>query len=103
MPELITIPISNFELSIAYKRPVLGLWFDRTRIVQRMFDAFEPWQLTVDDFEGITTGKLSEQGVKFKVPVQRITFFFGPGSQKKQRRGQMLTKLFASLLPLSMY
>jgi len=47
-----------------------------------MFDAFEPWKLTLDDVEPVTTGKPSEQGVKFKLPLQEITFFFGAASCK---------------------
>lgn len=82
MAEQITIPISTFEISITYVRPVLNLWLDRAVVVQKMFDAFQPWKLTVDDVEAITTGKPSEQGVKFTIPLQRITFFFGPGSCK---------------------
>jgi hypothetical protein len=82
MPEQITIPISNFELGIAYTRPVLNLWLDRAAIVQKMFDVFEPWSLSVDDVEAVTTGKPSEQGVKFRLPLQKITFFFGPAGCK---------------------
>jgi hypothetical protein len=82
MAELVTIPISNFELSIAYVRPVLALWLDRASIVQKMFDVFEPWHLSLDDVEGLTTGKPSEQGVKFRLPLQKITFFFGPAGCK---------------------
>jgi hypothetical protein len=82
MAEPITIPISNFELNIAYTHPVLNLWLDRAVIVQKMFDVFERWKLNVDDVEGITTGKTSEQGVKFKIPTQGIGFFFGAASCK---------------------
>jgi hypothetical protein len=82
MAEQITIPISTFEIAISYVRPVLNLWMDRAIVVQKMFDAFEPWKLTVDDVEAVTTGKPSEQGVKFKLPLEKITFFFGPGGCK---------------------
>jgi len=82
MAEQITIPISVFDLSIAYVRPVLNLWLDRAAIVQRMFDVLQPWSLNIDDVESITTGKPSEQGVKFKLPGQKITFFFGPAGCK---------------------
>lgn len=82
MAEQVTIPISTFEISIAYTRPVLNLWLNRAAIVQKMFDTFHPWNLTVDDVEGITTGKPSEQGVKFRLPFQKITFFFGPAGCK---------------------
>jgi hypothetical protein len=82
MAEQITIPISTFEVTIAYKRPVLNLWLDRAALVQKMFDFFEPSNLSVDDVEAVTTGKPSEQGVKFSLPLQKITFFFGPAACK---------------------
>ena len=82
MAEPITIPISTFELRISYTRPVLNLWLDRAAIVQAMFDVFAQWNLNVDDVEGVTTGKPSEQGVKFNLPRQKITFFFGPAGCK---------------------
>jgi hypothetical protein len=82
MAEQVTIPISTFEIGFAYKRPVLNLWLDRAAIVQKMFEALEPWNLNVDDVEGITKGKPSEQGVKFGLPLQKVTFFFGPAGCK---------------------
>lgn len=82
MAEPITIPISVFEISIAYGRPVLNLWLDRAVIVQKLFDVFQEWDLNVDDVEAITAGKPSEQGVKFQLSSQRITFFFGPAGCK---------------------
>jgi hypothetical protein len=82
MAEPITIPISVFELSIIYVRPSLSLWLDRAVILQKMFDAFAPWNLNVDDMEGVNSGKPSEQGFKFKLPAKGITFFFGPASCK---------------------
>ncbi len=82
MAEQITIPISTFEITIAYTRTVLNLWLDRAAVVQAMFDAFQPWSLNIDDVEGITVGKPSEQGVKFRLPLQKVTFFFGPAACK---------------------
>ena len=82
MAEQITIPISTFEIAIRYVRPVLNLWLDRAIVVQKMFDVFQPWNLSVDDVEAIKTGKPSEQGVKFTIPLQKITFFFGPAGCK---------------------
>lgn len=82
MAEPITIPISVFELSIQYSRPSLTIWLDRAVIVQKMFDAFAPWNVNVDDMEGINVGKPSEQGFKFKIPAKQITFFFGPAGCK---------------------
>ena len=87
MSEQITIPISNLQLSITYVRPVINLWLDRALIVQKMFDVFEPWHLNVDDVEAITTGKPSEQGVRFNLPLQKITFFFGPAGCKFTKDG----------------
>jgi hypothetical protein len=82
MAEQITIPISVFEVSIAYKRPFLSVWLNRGTIVQALFDTFQPWGVNVDDIEPITAGKPSEQGVKFKLPLHKITFFFGPAGCK---------------------
>lgn len=82
MAEQITIPISTFEIGIVYTRPIFNLWLDRAAIVQKMFDTLQPWNMNIDDVEGITTGKLSEQGVKFRLPFQKITFFFGPAACK---------------------
>jgi hypothetical protein len=50
----VTIPISVFELSIAYARPALTLWLDRAAIVQWMFDVFTPWNLIEPSFTAIT-------------------------------------------------
>jgi len=80
MAEKIIIPISTFEIGIVYTRPVLNLWLYRAAIVQKMFDTLQPWNMNIDDVEAITTGKLSEQGVKFRLPSQKITFFFGPAA-----------------------
>ncbi len=44
MPELVTIPISFFEVAISYKRPVFQLWIDRAAVLQGIFDALEPWR-----------------------------------------------------------
>lgn len=82
MAEPVTIPISTFEISISYARPLLSLWVDRAAVIQGLFDVFEPWKLSLDDLEPVTTGKPSEQGVKFKIPAQRLSFFVGIGSCK---------------------
>jgi len=78
MPELISIPISIFEATFNYKEPNILLWLDRGKTVQAIFTALKPWNLLVDNVEIITTGKPSEQGIKFKLPEKQITFFFGP-------------------------
>jgi hypothetical protein len=78
MPELVTIPISFFEVTFEYDRPNLALWSDRGPIVQAIFDGLQAWNPKVDDIEPIITGKLSEQGFIIKLPLMRASFFFGP-------------------------
>jgi hypothetical protein len=80
MAELVTIPISFFEIEIDYERPDVKFLSDRASIVQGIFDALKPWNPSVDDIEPRTTGKFSEQGVNFKLPLKRVAFFFGPAS-----------------------
>jgi len=76
MPETITIPISIFEVVIEYDRPNLRLAMTRTDIVEYLFDQFGKWDITVDDLEVVNEGKPSDQGVKFKIPKRKTTFFF---------------------------
>ncbi|MBB5057739.1 hypothetical protein HDF16_002445 [Granulicella aggregans] len=85
MPELVTIPISYFEVTFDFEDPSIKLWLDRAEVVQAMFTALKPWDIDVDDVDAITTGKPSEQGVKFKLPAKRSTFFFGPALCKFTR------------------
>jgi hypothetical protein len=86
MAELVTIPISYFELAVDFERPDLKkLWVDRGSVVQGIFDALGPWNPSVDDIESLTTGKPSEQGVNFRLPLKRVSFFFGPASCKFTR------------------
>jgi hypothetical protein len=77
MPDAITIPISTFELSIAYEKPEIKLMTDRVVPVQALFTALGPWAPELDDMEIITAGKLSEQGVKIRISSQKASFFFG--------------------------
>jgi len=77
MPELVTIPISFFEVTFDYLHPDLKLLGDRSSVVQGIFEALQPWSPTVDNIEVRTAGKTSEQGVSFKLPLKRVTFFFG--------------------------
>lgn len=77
MPEKITIPISFFEYTAEFSRPVLPALMDRAQIVQAIFEALTPWAIEIDNIEPITTGKPSEQGVSFKLPSKKVTFFFG--------------------------
>ena len=85
MAELVTIPISIFEFTVDYKRPEFKLWTDRVSIVQSIFDALKPWEPRIDDVEGVTTGKTSEQGFTIKLPLKRVSFFFGTASFKFTR------------------
>jgi|SRR5271166_1657172 len=78
MPELVSIPISYFEATFKFKEPNVMLWLDRAAVVQALFTALKPWQIDVDNIEIITTGKPSEQGLKFKLPQKQIAFFFSP-------------------------
>jgi len=78
MPELITIPISFFEATFNYQEPNVGLWLDRTNVVQALFTALKPWHIAIDNVEVITTGKPSEQGIRFRLPEKQVAFFFGP-------------------------
>jgi len=78
MPEIITTPVSYFEALIEYERPNLKLWLDRSAVVQALFDAFAPWNADVDNIDILTTGKNSEQGIKFRLPEKRVSFFFSP-------------------------
>lgn len=78
MPEIVVIPISFFEATFDYKEPNIMLWLDRAVVVQALFAALKPWNVAVDDIEVITTGKPSEQGLKFKLPQKQVSFFFSP-------------------------
>jgi hypothetical protein len=80
MAEVVTTPMSYFEVLIEYERPNVGLWLDRVAVVQALFDAFARWDVKVDDVEVITTGKNSEQGIKFRLPEKRVSFFFSPAA-----------------------
>jgi hypothetical protein len=85
MVELVTIPISIFEFAVDYERPEFKLWVDRSSIVQGIFDALKPWDPRIDDLDAIITGKTSEQGFTIKLPIKRVSFFFGPASCKFTR------------------
>ena len=60
---------------------------DRAAIVEAVYEALRPWNINVDNIEVITTGKPSEQGVKFKVPEKQASFFFGASTCKFTRDG----------------
>jgi hypothetical protein len=85
MPEIITTPLSFFEVEMEYAEPDLKMWLDRANVVQSVWKALKPWNVTVDDVEIIQTGKPSEQGIKFKIPQKLSSFFFGPAYCKFNR------------------
>jgi hypothetical protein len=85
MPEIVTTPISYFEVEMEYSTPDIKMWLDRVNVVQAVYAALKPWDITVDDVEILTTGKPSEQGIKFKIPKKLSTFFFGPAYCKFTR------------------
>jgi hypothetical protein len=85
MSEVVSIPIAIFELVVEYARPNMKLLLDRAKVVDRLFEAFGPWNIKIDDVEVIQEGKPSDQGVKFKIPAKRTSFMFGAGSCKLNR------------------
>jgi hypothetical protein len=80
MPEPVNIPISIVDVTMIFARPNLRLAMDRQDIVAQLFERFARWDINVDDIEVIKEGKPSEQGVKFKIPKRRTSFFLGPAS-----------------------
>jgi hypothetical protein len=85
MPELVTIPIATVEITIEYDSPNMKLLVDRAHVVDQLFRSFKRWDIRIDDVEVITQGKPSEQGVRFKLPLKRTSFFFGAGGCKLAR------------------
>jgi hypothetical protein len=80
MSEKITTTLSFFETEIELVQPNIKVWLDRIAIVEAVYAALRPWNINIDDIEVIQTGKPSEQGVKFKIPEKRASFFFGAGA-----------------------
>jgi hypothetical protein len=85
MVELVTIPISFFEVTNEYEWPNLLPWVDRAPIVQAIFDGLRAWGPNVDNIEIVTTGKISEQGFIVRLPLKRAALFFGPASCRFSR------------------
>jgi hypothetical protein len=85
MPELVAIPIAAVEVAIDYESPSMKLIMDRANVVDRLFKSFKRWDLRIDDVEIINDGKPSEQGIRFKLPLKRTSFFFGAGGCKLVR------------------
>lgn len=77
MPELVTIPFSTFEITIEYQTPRVDLCWDRRNVMQPIFEAFRQWGIQVDDVEAIDQGKLSDRGLKLRIPRRKASFFFG--------------------------
>ena len=110
MPELVTIPISYFEFVVEYERPEWRFLADRASQMEALFDALKPWNPNIDDVEFLNSGKTSEQGVNLKLPLKRVSFFFGAASFRFTRHNvdwqssdetiQILDSAFASLLRL---
>jgi hypothetical protein len=75
MRELVTIPISFFEVAINYEEPDIQLLGNRVPLVEAIFAIFSAHGAVLDDIEVLTTGKLSEQGVTFKIPAKNIILF----------------------------
>lgn len=85
MPEKVTTKLSFFETDMEYAAPCLNLYLDRAKIVALVYEALKPWNINIDDIDVLTTGKPSEQGVKFKLPRKESSFFMGPISCKFTR------------------
>src|ERR1700685_1007885 len=80
MPEIVTTPMSYFEVLVEYERPNLKLWLDRAAVVQALFEAFAKWNVKVDDVDIVSTAKNSEQGIKFRLTEKQVSFFFSPAA-----------------------
>lgn len=87
MAELVKIPIAVFEIEADYARTDFRVWTQSSLILQGIFDALRQWEPSVDDVEIVTMGKNSDQGVKFKLPLKRVSIFFGPTRCKFTRDG----------------
>ena len=85
MPELVTIPIAILEVVIEYHSPSMKLMMDCANVVDQLFKSFGRWDIKIDDVEVIAEGKPSEQGVRFKLPLKRTSFFVGAGGCKLVR------------------
>jgi len=85
MPEKVRIPVSIFDHSSDFVRPVISIWMNRAELVENMFDALAKWGMDVDNVEGITKGKPSEQGIKILIPEKKVALFFGPTECKFTR------------------
>ena len=80
MSEIVSTPISVFDMEIEYEKPEFKVAVERAAVVQMIWDALRPWNITIDDLEIVTTGKLSEQGIRFRLPQKSSMFFLGAAS-----------------------
>ncbi|HEY4365012.1 MAG TPA: hypothetical protein VGN17_28875 [Bryobacteraceae bacterium] len=77
MAEPVTIPISIFEVTIRYERPLIRLLVERADIIQALFDSFAEFEPNADDLEVLSAGKTTEQGIRLRLASEKITLFFG--------------------------
>lgn len=87
MAEQVKIPISTFELTVHYAKPVIQMLAARAPLVQALFDSFAEFQPNFDDLELVTTGKTSEQGIRFRIASQNISLFLGAMTCKFTKDG----------------
>jgi hypothetical protein len=80
MSEIVSTPISFFDMEIEYQKPDFKVATERAPIVEAIWNALRPWNITIDDLELVTTGKISEQGVRFRLPQKSSMFFLGASS-----------------------
>lgn len=78
MAQPVTIPLSFVELVVQYEHPSVRAFYDRASILDGILDALQPWSPKLDDVEHLTTGKLSEQGLMFRLPLKQVSIFSGP-------------------------
>jgi hypothetical protein len=68
-----------------------GRGFDSPRlhqeVLQALFDALSEFKPNPDDLEVISTGKITDQGVRLRLPGQGITIFFGLAACKFTKEG----------------
>ena len=78
MPQLVTIPIAIFEIVIEYARPNMKLLVDRAIVVDRLFEAFRPWNVRIDDVEAITKESRPNRVSNSKYPQKGPRSCSGP-------------------------
>jgi hypothetical protein len=85
MPEIVETHLSFFEVEVEFVEPNLKIWLDRIAIIEAVYAALRPWNIGIDNVEVVTEGKPSEQGVRFKVPEKKASFFFSAAICKFSR------------------